>query len=324
MNRRKFIALAGSAFAFPSLTIAQTGRIYRVGMIQLSNRTISGSLTDAFVEALREQGFVVGRNLHFDHRYADGDTARVPVLVDELIALKPDVLAGFETTAQVMKAKTSTIPIVLTSSSDPVGLGLAQSLARPGGNVTGVSAQWEQFPRKHIEIMREILPRLSRLGLIIDTTSLGAKAGEAVARSAARAVGVTIMPYHVANRADFDKAFAEMEKNRPDALIVAGASPVTFRLRQVVFDNTIRLRIPYASNETVGGTQALFVYGPNFHQAFRDAARYAARILKGAKPADLPIEQPTKFEMVINLKTARAIGVTVPQAVLLRADRVIE
>ena len=163
MKRRAFTALIGSALALPTIALAQTGKTYRVGLVSISAKALADRFINAFLDGMRERGYVVGRNLIFDVRYADGDPNRLPGLVDELIALKPDVLAGAESAAQIMKSKTSSIPIVLTVSSDPVALGLAQSLARPGGNVTGVSSQSELLAPKHIEIMREILPRLSRI-----------------------------------------------------------------------------------------------------------------------------------------------------------------
>jgi len=324
MDRRTFLVLAGGTLLCPSRALAQTGRTYRVGMGIVGAEPGAKPFIDSFLAGMNDHGYAVGRNLIFDVRYAYSDLTRLPALVDELIALKPHVLTGFETVAQVMRSKTSVIPIDLTSSSDPVGLGLAQSLARPGGNVTGVSLLWEHYPPKHIEIFREILPKLSRLGLFVDTTFTGSKAGEANARNAARQIGVTIVPYYVANRADVEQAFAAMEKDRLDAFTFAGGSAILLHLRPLVAERAMRLRLPFSSMVGTGTFVAIFSYGPNTEHAFRDAARYVDKILKGAKPSDLPIEQPTRFEMVVNLKTARALGLKIPQSVMLRADRVIE
>jgi len=325
-RRSVFGALAAFAAiaAYPLIAVAQTGKTYRVAAVSIAGKPLADRFMNAFRDGLREYGYVVGRNLIFDVRYADGDASRLPALVDELIALKPDVLAGSEATVQIMKSRTSSLPIVLFVSSDPVGLGLAQSLARPGGNVTGVSTQSELIAPKHIEIMREILPRLSRIGLFVDPSAPGWKAGEENARKAARAAGLDAVVYYVQSRGDIEAAFAKMEKDRPDALTMGNLSNVTFQFREVVFDNALRLRIPVSVPSAMPDARSLFAFGPDGLQAFHDAARYVDRILRGAKPGDLPIEQPTKFEMVVNLKTARALGLTIPQSVLLRADRVIE
>lgn len=326
MSRRRFCKSAAALLLVSGSGLAQTGKTHRVGLGFQVTKTVAQPLENAFVAGLREHGYVVGRNLVVDVRYADGDAGRLPAIVDELIALKPDVLAGFESIAHAMSAKTSTIPIVLTSSSNPVGNGLAQSLARPGGNVTGISTQWEDLPPKVIEILREILPRLKRIGFLFDATYSGSKGLEAGAQKTAHAVGATLVPYYVANRAELEKAFAAMAKTRPDALLIGGGGVLTNQFELIV-ERCQRLRIPFptvpgVSNETAQA--ALFLFGANWVQGYRDAAGYVARILKGARPGDLPIEQPTKFELVINLKTAKAFGLTIPQSVLVRADRVIE
>ena len=320
MDRRSFLVLACGSIASPPRALAQSGKTNRVGLCFQVTPEIAKPLMEAFVEGLRDHGHVVGHNLFLDVRYGDGGVARLPALIDELIALKPDVLAGFETPAKIMKAKTSTIPIVLTNSSDPVGIGLAQSLARPGGNVTGISIVWEQLVPKSIELLREILPRMARVGLLLDTTSPGSKAAEENSRSAARTFGVTIVPYLVANQAELEKALAAMAKDRLDAL-TGGGGGVFLNFSQLIAESALRLRIPFAGNAGLG---ALFSFSPSLIQAYRDSARYVDKILKGAKPSELPIEQPIRFEMVVNLKTARALGVVIPQSVMLRATRVIE
>ncbi len=320
MDRRAFIALAGGLLACPPVSLAQSGKIHRVGLCFQITEEVAKPLVEAFVAGLRDHGHVVGRNLVLDVRYGDGGPTRLPALVDELIALKPDVLAGFEVPAKIMQAKTSTIPIVLTNSSDPVGIGLAQSLRRPGGNVTGISIVGEQVVPKNIELLREILPRLARVGLLLDTTYPASKAMEENSRRAAGSYGATIVPYYVTNRAELETALAAMSKDRLDAL-VGGGGGVIVNFAQSIIDNSLRLRIPTAGNAVLG---ALFSYGPSLTQAYRDSARHVDKILKGAKPGELPIEQPTRFEMVVNLKTAKALGLKIPLSVMLRADRVIE
>jgi len=326
MDRRTFLVLAGGTLAWPPRALAQTGRMQRVGLGFQVSKAVAKPVEEAFLAGLHDHGYAIGRNLAIDVRYADGDAGRLPAIADELIALKPDVLAGFESMAQAMRAKTTTIPIVLTASSNPVGSGLAQSLGRPGGNITGISSQYEDLPPKIIEILREINPRLLRIGLMVDSTFSGSKGIEDSARTAARTVGATLISYRVANREEIEKAFAEMSKARPDALLLSGGG-VLSNLFGMIIENCQRLRIPFpwvpgASNEAAAA--ALFLFGPNWVQGYRDAAKYVDRILRGAKPGDLPIEQPTRFEMVINLKTARALGLKIPQSVMLRADRVIE
>jgi putative ABC transport system substrate-binding protein len=324
MKRRVFIALAGGSLACPQILLAQSGGTHRVGLGFQVAKSVAKPLEDAFVAGLRDHGHVAGKNLVIDVRYADGDTSKLPAIADELIALKPDVLAGFESIARVMKARTSTIPIVLTNSTDPVGVGLAQSLGRPGGNVTGISSQYADLPPKTIEILREILPRLSRVGLLLESAYPGSKAIEDSARTGARKAGATLVPYYLGNLAELEKAFVDMEKARPDALLVGGGGVIS-NLWGLIVANCQRLKIPFSTGPGVSGEAgALFLFGPSLLQAYRDAARYVDKILKGAKPSDLPIEQPTKFELVINIKTARALGLKIPQAVMLRADRVIE
>jgi putative tryptophan/tyrosine transport system substrate-binding protein len=264
-------------------------------------------------------------NLLYESRYANGEPTRLLALVDELIAFRPDVLAGIEQVVRVMMSKTSTVPIVMTNASDPVAAGLVNSLSKPGGNVTGVSFQYDELAPKLIELMREILPSLSRVGHMLDSNIPGSKVEEANARQAAKTLGIVYVPYYVGSRAEVDMAFREMQKDRLDALVQNGGSGMMFGLRQMQIDNALRLRIPLitglASYAEMG---ALISFGPNLVDGFRLAATYVDQILKGAKPGDLPVEQPTRFGLVINLNTAKALGLAIPQSVLIRADRVIE
>jgi ABC-type uncharacterized transport system substrate-binding protein len=319
VRRRQFLIGTGALFATP-LARAQTSKTYRVGLCFVVSEVVAKPLEQAFLSGLRDHGYVLGRNLVLDVRYGDGDPARLPTQVDELIALKPDVLAGFEAPARVMKAKTSAIPIVLTNSSDPVGIGLAQSLRRPGGNVTGISIVSEQMLLKNIGLMREVLPHFARFGLLLDTSFPSSKALEETARSAAGSYGAAVIPYYVSNQAELEKALAVMAKDRLDVLL-AGGGGVLVNFAGAIAEHSLRQRLPLVGNAELGG---LLSYGPNLVQAYRDSARYVAEILKGAKPADLPIAQPTRFQFVVNLKTAKTLGIKVPQTVLLRADRVIE
>jgi putative ABC transport system substrate-binding protein len=320
----RLIGLALVLCTIPLVVQAQTRGIYRIGSVKVSTVVEGEPYFQTFRDTMRDLGYVEGRNLIFDRREVDPDLKRLPAVVDELIEQKPDVLIGWESIARVMRAKTTSIPIVFVGAIDPVGAGLAQSLRRPGMNVTGVAQLNDQLPSKHIQIMREILPRAARVGQFVDTTASGCRIVEEQARQAARAVGASFVPYYVTNRAEIERAFSEMEKNRPDILLPC-PSYVLFNYRDLLFQNAVRLRIPFTSfvvaNVPLG---VLFSYATSLHETNRRAATYVDRILKGAKPGELPIEQPTKFELVINLKTAKALGLTIPQSVLLRADQVIE
>jgi len=244
--------------------------------------------------------------------------------VDEALARKPNVLLAWESIAQVIRSKTKTVPIVLTGALDPVRAGLARSLPRPGLNVTGMAQLNDQLPGKHMEILREILPRLARVGQLVDQKASGCKVAETHSLQAARNIGCVLVPYHVSNRAEIERAFDEMARNPPDALLPC-PSPVLYSFRDVLFENVLRLRIPLTSY-IVGNVPrgVLFAYAANFHDIYRRLATYVDKILRGAQPGDLPIEQPTTFELVVNLGTAKALGLAVPRSILLRADRVIE
>jgi putative ABC transport system substrate-binding protein len=312
-------------FTAPLAAGAQTGKTYRVALLEPFSTAEARPYREAFINAMRDLGYVGGRNVIFDVRTSDRDTAKVPELLDELLALKPDVLVVNEGIARLARDKAPSIPVVLPIASDPVGAGLAHSLARPGMNVTGVSLFLNELAAKHIGIMRDIRPRLARVGLIFDTTadSFCAVIDEG-GREAARSVGAVFVSYRVANREDIKQAFSRMQKEGTDVLLPC-PTPLLFNNRDLLFESAVRLRIPFTSfvveNLPLG---VLFSYSASFAEGYRGAATYVDRILKGARPGDLPIEQPTRLELVINLKTARAIGLTVPPSVLVRADRVLE
>ena len=328
MNRRRVvIAMVGGALVHPSIASAQprTGKTYRIGSAYLAPETTTRPYEAAFLAGLRERGFEGGRNLIYDVRHCDNDLARLPAAVDELIALKPDLLAGIEQVARVMRSKTALIPIVLTASSDPVAAGLVKTLSRPGGNVTGMAALTEMMAAKQVEMLGELLPRLSYVALVLDPEVSTMAVIEQHVRAAAQARRARVVTYLAKDRAGLERAFAQMERDRPDAVLSSAGSGMFFGQRHFIAESALRLRLPCS-----GGAAALseagylFSYGADLHELFRRAASHAARILQGAKPADLPIEQPTKFELVINLKTAKALGLTIPQSVLLRADQVIQ
>jgi putative ABC transport system substrate-binding protein len=312
-----------SLLAAPLATEAQqAGKVARIGMLR------QGSPPDPFVEAfklgLRELGYVEGRNISIEYRWAEGRDERLPGLAVELVRLEVDVIVAASQAAVAAKQATTAIPIVMPLITDPVRLGLVTSLPRPSGNATGFATQVDELPGKWMELVKETLPKVSRVALLWQPTNDGGvqlKASEIAARS----LGVRLQALRVERPDDFVTAFAEAQKNRADALIVSSSALFyVHRTRLVDFAAKHRLPTIYHQSEFVVGSGGLMAYGPDFHDLFRRSATYVDKILKGAKPGDLPVQQPTKFELVINLKTAKALGLTIPPSVLGRADQVIE
>lgn len=327
-GRRQFLIASGALLALGavgSLRAQQPGRTYRIGSAYIATSTATRPYEESFLAALRELGFERGKNLVYDVRNGDGDPSRLPAMVDELMALKPDLLVGIEQVARVMQSKTAVIPIVLTTSSDPVAARLAKTLARPGGNVTGIAALYEVLGAKSVELLVELLPQAKTLAILLDRGVPAAGNIERHVQEAARAKGVRTVTHWANDRVTLERAFAALERDRPDGLLSPSGSGPLFGERQFIADSALRLRLAYAAPSAAsGGTSALFSYGANLYASFRRAASHAARILKGANPAEIPIEQASVFEMVVNLKTAKALGIKIPPSILLRADRVIE
>jgi len=299
----------------------QAAKVPRIGILR------SGSPPDPFVEALRqglrELGYAEGRNITLEYRWAEGRDERLAGLAAELVRLKVDVIVAGGTGALAAKRATTTIPIVMPAIADPVGLGLVASLARPGGNVTGLTGQGDELPGKWMQLLKEAFPRVSRVAVLWDSATSAelVRASEAAARS----LDIRLQTLTVGRPDDFADAFAEAQKNRTEAMIVLGSSLFyAHRARLVELAAKHRLPTMYDQKDFVVGSDGLMSYGANFHDLFRRGALYVDKILKGAKPGDLPIEQPTKFELVINLKTAKALGLTIPPSVLGRADEVIQ
>jgi putative ABC transport system substrate-binding protein len=322
----ELIAVLGSCLVWPFAARGQqAARMFRVGWAQALGPATARPFEEAFVSALHALGYVQGRNIVYDMRYAENDPTRLLVLIDELISLKPDVLVGGEQVVRVMVTKTSSIPIVMLNSPDPVAAGLVKSLSHPGGNVTGVSMQWAELGPKQIELLLEILPNLAHIAQLHDTNLSASKLADQITREAAHNLGITYSPYFVANRSDVDRALADMEERRPQALLLGGGSNLLTGLFQGIVETAVRFRIAMSVPGPVYGRKgALMGYGPNLMTSFPLAATYVDRILKGANPSDLAIQQPTKFELVINLKIAKTLGLTVPPSLLARADEVIE
>jgi putative ABC transport system substrate-binding protein len=280
-------------------------------------------LGEAFIDGMRALGHVTGRNLEFEEATVRKDASDLSAVVAQAVAREPDVILAWESIAQAVRARTASIPIVLTGSLDPVKAGLARSLSRPGLNVTGFAQLNDQLPAKHMQILREMVPRLRRIGQLVDRNSSGCRIIEAHAVGAARSIGCDLVPYYVSNRHEIEEAFGRMAKDPPDALMPCPSS-VLFAYRDVLFENVLRLRIPltsYITNNVPLGV--LFAYAASMAELYRGSAVFVDKIFRGANPGDLPIEQPTNFQLVVNAGTAKALGLAVPESVLLRADRVI-
>ena len=325
MDRRTFLAGAGAAFlAAPLMAEAQpAGKVYRLGFLSDGRPTDSPPLR-AFEETLRELGYVEGRNLVVDRRYAAFNYDRLPELAADLVRLKPDVIVtGGTPNIAALKHATTTVPVVMTYAPDPVGEGFITSLRRPGGNITGMSvATGPEFIAKQLEILNEAIPKLSRVGILRQTGRTGTET--AAIESAARKLAMKVLFADVRIPSDIEGAFVAMTRSRAGAFLILGGS-VTWTSRQQIADLAVQHRLPgihFFREYAEAGL--LLTYGVNFVAQFRRAATYVDKILKGAKPTDLPVEQPTKFELVINLKTAKALGLSIPQSLLQRADEVIQ
>jgi len=303
----------------------QAGKVARIGFLA-ANPAASPHLPEAFRQGLRDLGYVEGRNVVIEHRSAEGKLERLPALAGELVALKVDVIvAAAILPALAAKQATKTIPIVFAFPGDPVTSGLVTSLARPGGNVTGLSGLALELVGKRLELLTHAVPEVSRVAVLWQPGGQGETDKDMLkgAEVAARALGVQLQFVEARGSDDFDRAFSDMTRARAGALSVLPSSPFNSerkRLVELAAKNRLPAVYPQRAYVDAGG---LMAYGPNLADLFRRAATYVDKILKGAKPADLPVEQPTKFELVINLKTAKALGLTIPQTLLLRADEII-
>jgi putative tryptophan/tyrosine transport system substrate-binding protein len=331
MRRREFIALLGGvAAAWPIAARAQHGRVYRVGLVfttspvsEMAGPDPIHPLARSFVRGLAALGYVPGQNLLLEHRSAEGKFERFPEIIRELVASKVDVIVTVANPmTQAAKEVTGTVPIIMAYSVSPVEHGMVQSLSRPGGNVTGLAMNvGSEIPGKQLQVLKELLPRISRVAFLHskEQEAEGVQNGEAEARK----LGITLLPAkHTPT--DYTGAFDFIAREQPDALMV-GASAVNVANRHLIveFAGSRRLPAMYATREfvNIGG---LISYGVDFHDLFRRAAGYVDKILRGVKPADLPVEQPAKFALVINLKTAKDLGLEVPSKLLALADEVIE
>jgi len=324
MNRRDTVLTLLALGAVPHIAIAQpSSKVWRIGY--LSPGSGPNAFVDAFREELRSLGYIEGRNLSIEYRYAAGKEDRMPELAAELVRLKVDVIVtpATPTIAAAMRT-TSTIPIVMIAPTDAVGSGLVASLARPGGNVTGMTYLSTDLAGKRLQLLREVLPKATRVAVLALKGNSGAtELFLEKLQVAAQQMGVTLIVRRENEAAALAGAFAAMQRERTQALIVE-LTPFTGENRKRIVELAVQHRLATLI-ETRGFVDegGLMSYGPSLLEMFRRSAHYVDRILKGAKPADLPVEQPTKFELVINLKTAKALGLTIPQSVLARADEVI-
>ena len=330
MNRRRrfVLALMAGVFSAPLASFAQQpARIARVGFLHPASPQGGWEMRlQVFRDGLRELGYVEGKNLQLEVRWGEGKLERLPTLAAELVQLKVDVIVAASSPSVVAASQaTRTIPIVMPLSSDPVGDGLVASLARPGGNITGLSVMSPELGEKRIQLLKEMSPKVSHaMAVLWNPDYVGMRARFEQARVAAPAVGLTVRSVEVRDTRELDMAFEGIIREHPEALLLL-VDPLTLSQRSRIVEFAAEQRLP-AIYETrdfvdVGG---LISYGPNGLELFRRAATYVDKILKGAKPADLPIEQPTKFELVINMKAAKALGIKFPDSILLRADAVIE
>ena len=302
----------------------QSEKMYRIGFLVTPSRSFFTARMEGFQQGLRNLGYIEGKNIVIEYRYAEGKADRLPELAAELVSLRVDLIVTSGPALWAAKNATKTIPIVFTGVQDPVATGVVDSLAKPGGNVTGLSILAPELGGKRLELLKEVVPKITRVAFLWAGLGPGAPLSVKETQAAAQAMGLQLQSLEVRDLKDFDSAFEAITKNRAQALLT-NPGPVinTHQARIVEFAAKNRLPAMYAAPESVdaGG---LMSYGPNPTDQYRRAAVYVDKILKGAKPADLPVEQPIKFEFIINLKAAKQIGLTIPPNVLVRADKVIK
>jgi putative ABC transport system substrate-binding protein len=303
----------------------QPKKVPRIGYLSVTSRSTNPGRVEAFRQGLRELGYVEGKNIVVEWRFAEGKPDRLPTLAAELVRLNVDVIvSGGSTATRPVKEATSTIPIIMSQDNDPVGNGFVASLARPGGNITGLATLRSELSGKRLELLKEIVPKLSRMAVLGMSTNPGNSQLLKETELAAGAFGVKLQYLDIQNPKDIESGFRAASKGRADAVLVL-AGPVFSSRRTEVVQLAIKSRLPAIyDRRDFGEAGGLMTYGVSVADLDRRAATYVDKILKGAKPADLPVEQPTKFELVINLKAAKQIGLTIPPNVLARADRVIK
>ena len=321
------VTLTICTLAAPLTTGAQpSAKIPRIGVLQVGTSGSAAHFLEAFKLGMRDRGYVEGRDVVFEHRFGEAKPERLSEAAAELVRLKVDVLVtSTDQAIAAVKQQTQTIPIVMANSTDPVGTGFVASLARPGGNITGNSSMSSELSGKRLELLREVVPGLSRVAILWNPDIRGAVLDYKETENAARSLRLQLQSVEVGRADDLDRAFTAMTTGRAEALIVPAPNPVAFANRGQIARLAQRNRLPsmyvFRDFADAGG---LMAYGPNAADLWRRAATYVDKILKGARPGDLPVEQPSKFDLVINLKTSKMLGLTIPVSFLRRADHVIQ
>jgi putative ABC transport system substrate-binding protein len=328
MNRRHFVArIASATVMLPAAAAAQqrAGRIGRIGFLSPQSAASAAPLVAAFRAGLAELGWIEGQNIRLELRYADGEITRLPDLAAELVALGIDALVvGSNPGVLAAKQVTRTVPIVMVTTGDPVAGGLVRSLAQPGENVTGVTSIAQDLSAKRLELLREVVPDLRRVAALANPDSPYTPRFSQDAQLAARSFGIELLLFEARSPADLATVFARMRQGGAQALMVnADIMFITHRAQIAALAEQSRLPAVYWERAFVGAGGLMF-YGAGLRDLYRNAATYVDKVLKGARPADLPVEQPTRFELVLNLKAAKALGLVVPPSILLRADEVVE
>jgi len=325
VERRTFVAGTLSLIAAPPGAEAQLpGKVVRIGYLNAESLAASGRRLEAVREGLRDLGYVEGKNYLIEARWAEGNYDQLPDLAAELVRLKVDVIVTTGTKATLgAKRATSTVPIVMSSSGDVVAVGIVASLARPGGNITGMTNAGRELGPKRLELIREAAPHITRAAYLVNPENPALGPNLRAMWTTARVLKIELQPFEARGTGDIEAAFAAIVRRRMNALVVQDETSFEVS-RDGIADRAAKEHLPSAGNKEFGKAGGLIGYGSDGAARHRRAAIFVDKILKGAKPADLPIEQPTKFELVINLKTAKALGLTIPPSVLARADEVIQ
>ena len=324
-RRKLLVALGAGALTVSFGSFAQQqGKVWRVGFLGSESASGFASRVEALRAGLRDLGYEEGKNLVIEFRWADGKNDRLPELAAELVRLNVDVLVTYASPSiRAAKQATTTIPIVMAAVADPVALGLVASLARPGGNVTGSTFFMTELAAKRIELLKDAFPRITQVAVLVDPGNSANGPIFQAMETAARSVKVTLHEFAVRGPDEFGSAFAAMGKKRVGAIAVM-ENPIFIANAKAIADLAAKQRLPLIGGSEFAEVGGVIGYGANLLDLYRRAAYFVDRILKGAKPADLPVEQPTKFELVVNMKTAKALGIKIPGSILVRADKVIE
>jgi putative ABC transport system substrate-binding protein len=324
IDRRDLLKFAGGALIFaPATVLAQQERVRTIGFLGANTPQTAGHLTGVFLSRLKDLGWVEGKNLKVEYRWAAGQTGRFRILADELLAQGAEIIVtSGDAAGRAARAASQTVPIVMASAADPVGAGLAASFARPGGNVTGLTSTHDELAGKRLQLLKELVPDVGRVAVLRNPDA--SQSDTQAVRAAASTLGVTVDVFDFRKVADLDAIAAFRERAAIKSMMVL-SEPLVFSNRVAInaFASTQRLPTMHSLRE-YAADGGLMAYGPDFNVQFARAGDFVDKILKGAKPADLPFERPTKFALVVNLKSAKALGITIPQSILLRADEVIE